>query len=175
MLKIAIIGPESTGKSKLTQALAAHFRSPYVLEYAREYVENLGRKYEFSDVCAIAKKQIEQELFYENKFSQKADFVFFDTELIITKVWFEYCYGKIPDFLTERLEQRFFDFYLLCAPDLVWKADAVRENGDKRDFFFEWYKREIEYLGKPYVIITGKNEKRTQNAISAIENFIKNA
>ena len=171
MLKIAITGAESSGKSELALALSAHFRSPYVPEYAREYVENLGRKYDFSDVCAIAKKQIEQELFYENDFSQKADFVFFDTELIITKVWFEHCYGTVPHFLTERLAQGFFDFYLLCAPDLAWQADAVRENGSNRDFFFDWYKREIEFLGKPYAIITGKNEARTQNAIEAVQRF----
>lgn len=163
------MGAESSGKSELAKALSTHFQSPFVPEYAREYVENLDKKYNFSDVCNIAKKQIEQELFYENEYTGKADFVFFDTELIITKVWFEHCYGRIPDFLTERLEKRFFDFYLLCAPDLPWQADAVRENGDKRDFFFDWYKREIELLGEPYAIITGKNEERTQNAIKEIE------
>ena len=173
MVKIAIIGPESTGKSELTRALSVYFRSPYVSEYAREYVENLDRKYDFSDVCNIVQKQIEQELFYEKKSAENTEFVFFDTELIITKVWFEHCFGQVPDFLTERLEKRFFDFYLLCAPDLAWQADTVRENGDKRDFFFDWYKREIELLGKPYVIITGKNEARLRNAIEAINRFQK--
>ena len=173
MIKIAIIGPESTGKSELTRALSAHFQSPYVAEYAREYVEKLDRKYDFSDICNIAKKQIEQELFYEKKSDENAEFVFFDTDLIITKVWFEHCYGKIPDFLTERLKQRFFDFYLLCSPDLAWQADKVRENGNNRDFFFDWYKREIELLEKPYAIITGKNEARLQNAIEATIFFRK--
>jgi nicotinamide riboside kinase len=174
MLKIAITGAESSGKSELARALSVHFRSPYVPEYAREYVENLGRKYDFSDVCSIAKKQIEQELFYENDFSQKADFVFFDTELIITKVWFEHCYGTVPDFLIERLTQGFFDFYLLCAPDLAWQADGVRENGNKRDFFFDRYRHEIELLGKPHAIVTGKNEERTLNAIEAVRRFYEN-
>lgn len=172
MLKIAIIGPESTGKSELARALSAHFNSPFVPEYAREYVENLDRKYEFEDICTIAKKQIEQELIYENEFAEKTDFVFFDTELIITKVWFEHCYGIVPDFLTKRLERGFFDFYLLCVPDLPWQADPVRENGDKREFFFDWYKREIEQLGKPYAIIKGENEKRLQNAIKEIQKFV---
>ena len=173
MIKIAIIGAESTGKSELARALSAHFQSPYVPEYAREYVENLGRKYDFSDVCNIARKQIEQELFYEKKSDENAEFVFFDTDLILTKVWFEHCFGQVPDFLIERLERRFFDFYLLCAPDLLWQADSVRENGDNRDFFFDWYKREIELLEKPYAIITGKNNERLQNAVDAISFFQK--
>jgi len=171
MIKVAIIGPESTGKSELAKALAAHFDSPWVEEYAREYVQNLEREYDFADVFAIAKKQIEQELYYENEYGGNAAYVFFDTELIITKVWFEYCYKQVPDFVVERLGKGFFDFYLLCTPDLPWEPDPVREHGSDRDCFFDWYKREIEYLKKPYTIITGRGDERLQNAIEAIKNY----
>lgn len=168
MIKIAIVGPESTGKSVLTKELAGYFHAPWVDEYAREYIQNLNRKYNFSDICHIAQKQIEQELFYEKEYAGSAGYVFFDTELIITKVWFEYCYQQIPDFVTERLSKNFFDFYLLCVPDLPWEPDPVREHGDDRDFFFEKYKQEIEKLGKPYALITGMGNERLQNAIDAV-------
>lgn len=168
MKRVAVIGPESTGKSELAKALAEHFQAPWVEEYARAYVEKQNGQYDFSDISAIAQKQVEQELFYEKEYKGSAGYVFFDTELIITKVWFEYCYKQVPDFVTNRLKQGFFDFYLLCAPDLPWEADPVREHGDDRDFFFDWYKREIENLGKPYVIITGTGSLRLQNAIDAI-------
>ena len=173
MLKVAIIGPESTGKSELTKALANHFQTPWVEEYARGYIQKLDRKYDFSDVSNIAQKQIEQELFFENEYEGNSDYVFFDTELIITKVWFEYCYKRVPDFLTDRLEKRFFDFYLLCATDLAWVFDPVREHGDDRDFFFDWYKCEVEQLQKPYAIVTGTGSERLQNAISAVQEFTR--
>jgi NadR type nicotinamide-nucleotide adenylyltransferase len=168
MIKIAILGPESTGKTALAQQLAEHFNAPWVPEYAREYVENLTSPYTYDDVCCIARKQIEQEKsFVANPTS---DFVFFDTELIITKVWFSYCFKTVPDFVTEQLESGFFDLYLLCEPDLPWQPDAVREHGDDREFFFEWYKREIEQTSKPYVIVNGIGEQRLQHAIEAIQN-----
>ena len=168
MFKVAIIGPESTGKTELARQLAEHFNSPWVPEYAREYVENLKVPYSYEDVCYIALKQIEEEKFYEN-LSTSEQFVFFDTDLIITKVWFEYRFGKVPEFLTERLKTGFFDLYLLCAPDLPWEADPVREHGDDRDYFFDWYKREIEQTGKSFFIINGIGNVRFENAIHALK------
>ncbi|MGC3979306.1 MAG: ATP-binding protein [Paludibacteraceae bacterium] len=167
MLKIAIIGPESTGKTELTQALATHFDTVWEPELAREYVEQLNREYTFDDVCEIAKRQIENEKKYElNK--QQDQIVFFDTDLIITKVWLAYKYKRIPEFVTNRLNDRFIDCYLLCEPDLAWEPDHVREHGNDRDFFFDWYKREIENLQIPYHTINGAGELRLQNALNAL-------
>lgn len=41
-----------------------------------------------------------------------------------------------------------------------------------RDYFFEWYKREIELTGKPYVVVEGVGPQRTQNAIDALKTII---
>ncbi|GAB1417185.1 hypothetical protein MASR2M117_25910 [Paludibacter sp.] len=166
MYRIAIIGPESTGKSVLAEQLAKHFNSAWVPEYAREYVEQLGRPYNYDDICNIAKKQIEQEINFEE--SNELPYVFFDTDLIITKVWFEYCYGKVPEFVEERLKTGFFDLYLLCAPDLPWEPDPVREHGHDRDYFFDWYKSEIKKLGKPYFVVDGVGEERLKKAVEAV-------
>ncbi|MDD3319940.1 MAG: ATP-binding protein [Paludibacter sp.] len=173
MFKIAIIGPESTGKTELARNLSEYFNASWIPEYAREYVEHLKRPYTFDDVCKIAKKQIELEKKYSDTESEKKGFLFFDTELIITKVWFEYKYQKVPDFLNQQLDTRFFDFYLLCAPDLVWEADTVREHGTDREYFFKWYKREIEQTGKPFVIIKGFGNQRIKNAVLSIENYFQ--
>lgn len=168
MIKVAILGPESTGKSSLAKSLADYFNADWIPEYAREYVENLTEAYTYEDVCRIAKKQIEQEQEYNIATSQHGSYVFFDTELIITKVWFEYKFGQVPDFLNEQLATGFFDYYLLCAPDLPWIPDPVREHGDDREFFLNWYKKEIEQLKKPYSVITGIGQQRIQNALKAL-------
>jgi nicotinamide riboside kinase len=70
------------------------------------------------------------------------------------------------------LNRHFFDFYLLCYPDLPWEPDSVREHGDDREFFFNWYKQEIEKTGKPVAIITGIGKERLQNAIRALSSFL---
>ena len=168
MLKIAILGPESTGKTMLAEQLADYFQAPWVPEYAREYVESLSVPYTYDDICIIARKQIQQEQEIEN-LTAPADYVFFDTELIITKVWFTYCFEQIPDFLTKQLDSGFFDLYLLCSPDLPWEPDPVREHVEDREFFFNWYKKEIEQTGKPYVIVTGIGNQRFQNALDGLK------
>jgi nicotinamide riboside kinase len=73
--------------------------------------------------------------------------------------------------LTDRMKISFFDLYLLCEPDLPWQPDPVREHGNDRDYFFEWYKKEIEQTGKPYVIVNGTGNQRLQNAAYAINNL----
>jgi len=173
MIKIAILGPESTGKSTLAESLAEYFNSMWIPEYAREYVEKLTRPYTYDDVCKIALMQIEQEKSFENPLISDKKYVFFDTDLIITKVWFSYCFQKIPDFLTERMKVGFFDLYLLCVPDLPWKPDPVREHGNDREYFFDWYKKEIEEMGKPYIVVNGSGNQRIQNAINAIQSQLK--
>lgn len=165
-MKVAVIGPESTGKTVLAQRLAAHYGAPWVAEYARGYVETLGRPYMEADVEAIARQQVKEETDWEDN---GGGYVFFDTDLIITKVWMEYCYGRVAQFVEERLERRFFDLYLLCAPDLPWEDDPVREHGDDRDYFFGRYLREVQRLGTPYAVVAGQGEERVRSALQAIE------
>lgn len=167
MYKIAIIGPESTGKSELAEKLADHFNGEWVPEYAREYIENLDRKYGYEDICAIAQQQIDEQTRYSHIKSD--DYVFFDTELIITKVWFEYCYAKVPAFVLNEMKEQYFDLYLLCNYDLDWIPDPVREHGDDRAYFFDLYKAEIEKTGIPYAIVSGKGAVRLENAVKAMK------
>ncbi len=169
MHRIAVTGPESTGKSELTNALAIHFGCPFVPEFARMYIEKLDRAYHRGDVEMIAIQQIEFEHYYKQH--DHYPYVFFDTELIITKVWFQYCFADVPDFVQKQLESGFFDLYLLCEPDIPWIPDPVREHGDDREYFFELYRNEIVQLGKPYKVISGIGKERTCKAIKAVEAF----
>ncbi|MDR1585175.1 MAG: ATP-binding protein [Prevotellaceae bacterium] len=169
MIKVALTGPESTGKTELAQALAEYYDSLWVPEYARGYVENLNRPYTYEDICRIAEKQIEQEKYFVSHLFPDKKYVFFDTELIITKVWFEHVYKQAPDFLMRQLNSGFFDYYLLCSPDLPWEPDSVREHGNDRIFFFDWYRQEIERLKKPYGIVSGFGNERLQCAVSLLE------
>jgi len=159
---VGIIGPESCGKSTLAAYLAKRYNGILVPEYAREYMEakisNLKSpisnfQYSYSDVESIARHQIEQLKSLTGAAVQQAKPVFFDTELIITKVWFEHKYGKCPDWLIEALHQYPMDVYLLCYPDLPWVPDPVRENPDIRLELFNRYEREIQDLNIPYYII----------------------
>ena len=87
--KVGIIGPESSGKSTLARYLAKRYKGVYVPEYAREYVERKGTtEVTWDELCEIAKHQIEEMESLTSHLSPLAsNLYFFDTELIITKVW----------------------------------------------------------------------------------------
>jgi len=152
VFRVGIIGPESTGKTTLAKELAARHKGIYVPEYAREFVEKKGTtEVTWDELCFIAKQQIE-ELRSEG-INELA--IFFDTELIVTKVWFDYAFGRVPEWLEEAIKQYPMDKYLLTYPDLPWEPDPARSNGSDeiRMELFERYKQEIEALGIPYEII----------------------
>lgn len=149
MFRVGIIGPESTGKSTLAIYLAHRYGGMLVPEFAREYMERIAPHYDYSydDVVNIAHHQIDELS------SLSSDLIVFDTELIITKVWFLHKFGRCPDFVIEALLRNPMDVYLLCYPDMPWTPDPVRENPTIRDYLFNWYEQEIQALNIPYYII----------------------
>ena len=165
MIRICINGAESVGKSTLAKELVSVCGGEYVAEYARTYVEELTCGYNYCDVVNIAKKQTEQLYATYN-----APFVFFDTDLIITKVWFEKRYNKVPDFVEEYTDRSPIDYYLLLQPDLPFVADPTRENTDIREQLTERYLQLIKQTCKPYSIITGSGKDRLRNALTALTN-----
>ena len=153
MYKVALIGPESSGKTTLARYLARRYNGTYVPEYAREYVERKGTTdVTFDELCDIAKHQIEEIKLIAN--SQKP-IAFFDTELIVTKIWFEYAFGHVPEWLNEAILRYPMDVYLLTYPDLPWIPDPARSNGSDaiRLELFHRYESEIQALDIPYYII----------------------
>ena len=61
LIKIAVIGPESTGKSTLCELLAQHYNSQWCPEFAREFLLTHGTDYTYDDLLYIAKGQLAME------------------------------------------------------------------------------------------------------------------
>lgn len=155
MVKIGIIGPESTGKSSLARYLANRYKGEYIPEYARAFVERKGTTdVTYDELCDIAQHQIEELK------NLSGELVFFDTELIVTKVWFDYAFGCVPEWLEEAIKRYPMDVYLLTYPDLPWIPDKARSNGSDaiRKELFRRYEAEIQALHIPYYII--KHEQK---------------
>ena len=160
---IVITGAESTGKTTLTERLAKHFEVPFMPEIAREYVEKLNRKYTFSDVETIAKMQIE---LFNRIIKADVPYIFIDTWLIVTKIWFEFVYNQIPDWLILEIKKTKIDLFLICDIDLPWIYDPVRENGgENRKILQDRYIGNINEFGFNNKIITGIDDERFNNAV----------
>jgi NadR type nicotinamide-nucleotide adenylyltransferase len=168
-VRIAVTGPESTGKSMLAQALAKHYHASWIPEYAREYIDRLDRPYDQDDILLIAQGQLEQE----NRAIALADrIIFADTELIVTKIWSDVKYGHCDPWILENIDSRPYDLYLLCYIDIPWEADPQREHPHMRQYLFDLYFKELTDRGLPFAVIKGLGEARLQNAVKAVDDLL---
>jgi len=168
IIKIAITGPESTGKSSISEELAKHFQTVCVPEFARTYIENLGKPYIYEDILTIAKGQIDSETDYLPKANI---FLFCDTELLVTKIWSEHAYQKCDDWILNTITKQTYDLYLLMDIDIPWKHDIQREHPHLRKYFFNLYLNELSSRKLPFEIISGENSNRTALAIKVINKY----
>ncbi|TPE44746.1 AAA family ATPase [Pontibacter mangrovi] len=171
MIKIAITGPESTGKSTLAEQLAAQYNTVWVPEYARTYVGNLGRPYTLADIEAIARGQLalEQELQ-----QQARGILFSDTDMLVLKIWSEHAFGHCPAWILEELQTQDYNLCLLMGVDLPWEPDPQREHPHLRQYFYDWYKRELEALQVPFAEVGGQHQERLQLATRHVEALLHN-
>jgi hypothetical protein len=166
IIRIALIGPESTGKSSLAEKLAKHYQTVFVLEHARNYISQLKHRYKLKDVLAIAREQLIDE---KQTMEAAHKFLFADTELIIAKVWCEDVFNVSPDWIADNIIKYKYDFYLLTYPDLPWMPDMVRVNPERREYLFEKYEQELKLIKANYAIIRGSGNTRLANCINAID------
>ncbi len=168
-LKIGITGPESTGKSTLAEQLANYYGTVWVPEYAREYLAGLNRPYTQADVEKIAAKQFAQ---MNKALEQHPKLIFFDTELLVLKIWLKNAYGASPTWLQQAINQQNINLYLLMDIDLPWEPDPQREHSHLRQFFYDWYQRELQMHHFNYVPISGSYQARFDAARQQIDSLL---
>ena len=174
--KFVIIGPESTGKSTLSAQLAQHYKTLWVPEYAREYLEKNGTDYTYEDLLTIAKGQIELEDFYNLQLTtHNSQLLFIDTDMYVMKVWCEYVFNKCHNWILNRIAERKYDGYLLCNVDLPWVKDNLREYPDfeTRNRLYHFYKDILVNQSLPWVDINGNYEERLEKAIKFLDKELK--
>ena len=182
--KIVIIGPESTGKSTLCGQLAAHYKTLWCPEYAREYLLKHGKDYNYEDLLTIAKGQVALEDEYvammnvtDSRFTaHDPRLLFIDTDMYVMKVWCEFVFGNCHRYINDQIAERKYDLYLLCNTDLPWVKDELREYPDleTRKKLYNIYKDIMNNQQVSWVEICGNNEERLQLAIAAVDNLLKN-
>lgn len=183
MIKIVVVGPESTGKSTISAELAAHFSTIWCREYAREYLLQYGTSYSFDDLLTIAhgqisleEKAIEELLLLQAKQNKKQiPVLFIDTDMYVMKVWCEFVFQKCHPWILNQIVERNYDGYLLCKPDLPWVKDTLREYPDyqTRDTLYHHYKDILINQKTPWFEVSGASSNRKHHAISWVEDLIK--
>ncbi len=167
--KACVIGPECTGKTELSKFLADYYKVNWVEEYARAYLNKLGKPYTQADLTKIAHGQLRME---DEWLTESDKILICDTNLIVIKVWSEHKYGNCDKEIIQRMAERKYDLFLLTQIDIPWQDDPQREHPDKREHFWAIYKKEIEQTKIPFVEISGDREARRKKAIEAVNTLI---
>ncbi|MEZ4922649.1 MAG: ATP-binding protein [Crocinitomicaceae bacterium] len=164
MIKIAITGPESCGKTTLAEALSHHFDVDYIPEFARSFLTELDRDYTFFDLDAIAEGQLRSTC---AKVGQP--FMISDTEMLVLKIWSEFKFNNCSPYIEQLWEEQDFDLYVLCSPDIPYEDDPLRENPKDREELFQLYLNELENSDRKFIVVRGDVNSRLDEILLAIE------
>lgn len=170
LIKIAIVGPESTGKSTISSALAKYYDTVWVPEYARYYCAALSGPCTLQDEINMFHGQLALEKAMETV--ARHNLLFCDTTFLTVKIWSDYQLGETPQIVLDELQNHPYDFYLLLKNDIPWEEDPLRDFKDLGDYFMDVWRKELKALNADYDEIGG-NETRIENAIGAVDSYLK--
>ncbi|MFS4415927.1 DUF4301 family protein [Maribacter sp. 2307ULW6-5] len=175
LVKVVLFGPESTGKTTLSQQLAQHYATAWVPEYAREYLQDKWNREqktcEPKDLLPIAEGQMR----LENRLAKTAKkLLVCDTDLLETKVYSEaYYLGSCDPILEKYALQNHYDLYFLTYIDVPWEADDLRDKPRERERMFTYFKDTLERYHRNFVILRGNKEERLATAVHHIDKLLK--
>jgi nicotinamide riboside kinase len=181
-LRIAVYGPESTGKTELAAKLAAHFQAPLVAEYARERWDQLGAL-GLEDMLPIAKEQWRREdaavaqcQLLDDRGGSAKSLVICDTDTLTTTLWSDLLYGTTPDEVRRGAEHRCKNYalYLLLDIDVPFAPDPQRcfPNPADREKAMRVWRGALDRRHLPYELIRGDWAERERKAIAAVNQIL---
>ena len=168
--KIAITGPESTGKTWLAENLSQHFKAGLVEEYSRQYFQNREYRYDISDLDKIADGQLKNE---EKMVNQGNQILICDTDMMSIKIWSEVVFSTTSDYVENLVNNHNYDLYLLCNLDVDWEQDTLRKNYHNRQYIYNLFVNELKKRSLKYFVVEGKGNKRYNNAVELINNNLQ--
>lgn len=175
MLKrVVLFGTESTGKSVLATALAAHFGEPCAEEFVREFWRRRNGRIVADDLGTIARGQIANEEIAALKAQR---IVICDTNLLMNVRWADDLFpGACPDWLRKAGDERArgYVLYLFCEPDLKWETDPQRCFAVRETWLAsaERCRAMLRKRGLPWVSIAGEGEVRFERALAAVASIL---
>ena len=170
VLRVVVIGPESTGKTMLAQALAGRYGAVWSAEFARAYVDTVRRPLTGADVEPIARGQMAGE---DAAAARATRLLVLDTDLVSTVVYSYHYNGFCPDWIELAARERLGHLYLLHHVDVGWTADGdQREAPGRRDELFARFRETLQRWSAFTVDVRGSWEEREATAVAAIDDLL---
>lgn len=179
ILRVVLIGAESTGKTTHCIELAAHFDTVWVPEYGREHWEKKIADQHLSggDIPTWTDAEFihiaEEQQRRENEAATRANRVLIcDTNAFATGTWYERYAGKRHPEVDAIGARDIVDLYLIPSPDVPFVQDGVRDGELIRDWMHDRFLELIRAGDVPHVLITGPWEARLSQSIAAIDSLL---
>lgn len=166
--RIVLTGPESTGKTTLAAGIASALGAPLVAEAARQFAESFPGPLSELTVAPIARLSIRLEEAAIAQAATPPPLIVRDTDLVSTVVYARHYYGTVSPWIEEEALAHRGDLYLLCAPDLPWVADGVRDRPAEREEMFESFAETLRRIGARVVVVRGVGRERLGVALDAL-------
>jgi nicotinamide riboside kinase len=169
IVRIALLGAESTGKTSLSIGIAKALQSlglnaTAVPETLREWCDAHGRTPELHEQAHIAKQQAERI------FSIPNGWVIADTSPLMTAVYSDYIFQDKGLYQQALVHQAAFDLTLLMGLDLEWVADGLQRDGEHvREPIDTLLRQALQSARLPFKVIYGRSEARLSAALMAIQ------
>ena len=166
---IVVVGPECTGKSTLARELGGALGAPVVPEAARIFAEWHYNQLSVHTVAPIAllAMRLEEETAAALPDASPPVLVL-DTDLVSTVVYSRHYYRGVERWIAEEARARLADLYLLCAPDIPWEPDGIRDRPAARDEIHRDFTEELARLGARVANVRGQGVARVEAALDAI-------
>ena len=166
-MKFAFTGPESSGKTTISKAIAENIQANYYPEFSREYLNKRNGTYTKKDLDEIALGQFE----LINQIDKKDQV--YDTEMLVIQIWSEFKYHSCSELILNLVQQQQIDHYFLCSPDIPYEEDPLRECPEQRDELFDIYLNKLTTYNVPFSIIKGTPSERIEKTLEIILNLLK--
>jgi nicotinamide riboside kinase len=171
-LRTAIVGAESTGKTRLTQDLAGVLRSRSqavhtVDEVLRHWCDSAGRTPQRHEQMAIAQQQAHAA---QQWLKQAPDsWLLSDTTPLMTAVYSHLLFGDEQLYPMALAHQALYDITLVTGLDLPWVADGLQRDGPQvRGPVDTLLRQALERAGLTYRVVYGQGPRRLNNALLAL-------
>ena len=165
--KICLFGPESVGKTVLSQKLATKYQTVFVPEAAREILIN--NDIDEGVITQIGKRQTQ---LVKEKVQLANKILFCDTDVITTQIYAKHYLGFAPEILLALEQEIKYDLYFLLGIDSQWVEDSLRDLGHRREEMYEIFTNELDKRQIKYVVVGGSWEERMDKISSEIDQLL---
>ena len=169
VIKVVVLGTESSGKTMLTENLSEHFGCSKVLEAGRELIAN-SNSFTIDDLLLVAAEHAKQ---IENAVYKNSPLIIIDTDIHITKSYCRFTFQKELD-VSEELEiSNRADLYLYLNNDVDYYQDGTRLNETDRNLLDNSHRKILAENKIDFIEIKGNWNERFKKAKEEISKLIE--